>query len=1405
MNYRATGFLLVYRARESIASLTPTRGPERGGTSVTLLGASFLDLPDTAACKFGAAVAPVFRYLNASAVVCLSAACDTPALCGLGVDVYVSSNGQDWSAADDKIRFVYTSLPTVQTLKPSTGSMAGLTKVSVAGTNFGSSVGGCVFGSASVPATIMSTTWLQCLSPQGAEGVVTFEVLEGDDDTTSSGLLFQYTVPVAVTDVRPSHGPASGGTSFSVIGSNFYASTDGLQCALGGDVVKGLLVSSSVVRCVAPPGERGAVALQLSNNGGTDYYGAGLRFLYTPPLALEALSVSHGPESGGNTLEVYGIGFHRDAALACRFASALARVDVSAQFRSASHVSCAAPAHSPGAVQLSVTSNGVDFSAAALAYTYDALLRLHTLVPSRTAAGGGAVVTVLGESFAAGTAAACRFGGTEARATVLSSSAVTCLAPPLAPGEHAVSASSNGVDFSPDALRLAVLAEAAVTALAPTGGPSAGGAVVTVTGASFAAGEARCCFDASACTLADVVSSSRMLCVAPAHAAGNVPLVLWGNAVSSHATAFEYSSVPAVLSLLPSSAAVTGGALVTVSGAGFDRLHAVSCRFGCCDIVAARFLSSTRVLCAAPAGHADAVAVEASNDGTHFSSSGVLFEFVEPPLLLSVTPTRGAAGLPVLVTVSGLHFSGSVTACRFAGLGSTDVTLLSSSLATCLTPAAAEGATTLQLLGANDEAFDGGAAFAFSRGPVITAVQPAIVYGDGGRRVTLLGAAFSEDLSTCRFGAAETAGTFVSESKVVCQTPPAAAGVVALEIGSAAVSSAAATQIAVQSLPSVASANPSVSSDAGGQTVTVFGVAFSGAGAATCRFGKGEGDAAVAASFVTSTALVCATPARLPGTVALQVSNNGVDFSADSVPFEFDLSATVGSVAPSRAPRAGGTAVTLLGANFPPSGGAFFCTFGSAPAVAATSVDANRIVCVTPEAPATGAISLRVSARGFSQVLPFEVFSDVKVSRVDPASGPVSGGANVHISGDFAGLAASDLGCRFEGAPAYRVRSAAADEIVCVAPALPAGLVAADVLTSDGVVVASFYFRYVAAFEVGSFAPHAGPETGGTVVTITGSFPASSCFCMFGTAPPQPCLSVSEAAVTCITSAHAPKVVLLRVSPDKTSYTNVGTFRFIPAATLARVAPTAGTCDGRTPVTVHGAGFLSGAPLLCAFDGDLAAATPAAVTRADLASCALPAQAAGTHVLSLAGAVSPVPVHFLCAPAPAALLLAPSSGPVAGGTSVLVSGVGFGGVMQCRFAGAAEVPATVTSSTALRCAAPASAPGKAAVEVGRVSSPAFAGGFGAATRDFLYEHEAVVSEIEPSYGHVAAAGQVATVLGEHFEPTDAVSCHFGAERVRALFLSSSALACAVPALAADGAVSIAVSNNGETPPPPPSY
>ena len=121
--------------------------------------------------------------------------------------------------------------------------------------------------------------------------------------------------------------------------------------------------------------------------------------------------------------------------------------------------------------------------------------------------------------------------------------------------------------------------------------------------------------------------------------------------------------------------------------------------------------------------------------------------------------------------------------------------------------------------------------------------------------------------------------------------------------------------------------------------------------------------------------------------------------------------------------------------------------------------------------------------------------------------------------------------------------------------------------------MAAFYFRFVDGFVASSFQPHSGPEAGGTVVTVTGLFSSPSCYCMFGNTPPSPCLSVSDTEATCITSAHAPKIVLLRVSPDKTFYTNVGTFRFLAAASLARVSPSAGTCDGRCltpqPFTLH--------------------------------------------------------------------------------------------------------------------------------------------------------------------------------------------------------------------------------------------
>ena len=151
-------------------------------------------------------------------------------------------------------------------------------------------------------------------------------------------------------------------------------------------------------------------------------------------------------------------------------------------------------------------------------------------------------------------------------------------------------------------------------------------------------------------------------------------------------------------------------------------------------------------------------------------------------------------------------------------------------------------------------------------------------------------------------------------------------------------------------------------------------------------------------------------------------------------------------------------------------------------------------------------------------------------------------------------------------------------------PAHEVGLVSVEIITKEKVSVATFFHRYVVGFTVTSFEPYSGSETGGTMVTIMGSFPSAQCYCMFGNSAPQSCNSIVDDVVTCVTSAHNAKTVLLRVSPDKSVWTNVGTFKFLERPTLHEVYPSKGTCDGTSIMTISGSGFLSNGVYKCSFE-----------------------------------------------------------------------------------------------------------------------------------------------------------------------------------------------------------------------------
>ena len=122
-----------------------------------------------------------------------------------------------------------------------------------------------------------------------------------------------------VEHLFPRGGPFAGGTSVLVTGRGFE-STGATRCRFGVDVLEGVLVNATRIRCLTPtvpPLEEGnsaeyPVSLEVSTDGGETYTQSGRLFSFVDYtlVHVSGLTPSGGPRSGGTRLSVAGHGFH---------------------------------------------------------------------------------------------------------------------------------------------------------------------------------------------------------------------------------------------------------------------------------------------------------------------------------------------------------------------------------------------------------------------------------------------------------------------------------------------------------------------------------------------------------------------------------------------------------------------------------------------------------------------------------------------------------------------------------------------------------------------------------------------------------------------------------------------------------------------------------------------------------------------------------------------------------------------------------------------------------------------------------------------------------------------------------------------------------------------------------------
>lgn len=531
--------------------------------------------------------------------------------------------------------------PTITRINPTSGPTTGGTTVIIFGTNL-ASPSAVTFGG--TPATINSSsaTSISVTSPANPAGAAQV-VVTTSGGTTTQPVKFTYTTIAApvITSSSPTSGPASGGNTVIINGSNLLYTTG---VTFGSTPASSFaILSSTQVAAVSPAGTVGATTVSVTNAAGTS---STIPYTYTGVAAPTVTSVSpdNGPAAGGNTVVIGGTGF--TYATAVTFGSTVAP---SFTVTSSTGINAVVPPGS-GAVSVNVTGPG-GTSTGGPTYTYVAAPTptITGLTPAASGpVSGGNTVTITGSNLNGATAVT--FAGNAATSfTILSPTQITATAPPGTAGTASVvvtspAGASTGFDYT-------YIAAPASTAVFPAAGVTAGGDSVTITGTGFT-GTTGLTFGTTPATSFTVISDAEVDAVTPAHIAGTVPINIITAGGTDSSLSFSFQPSPVISSITPTAGPTTGGTAVTITGANL--VNTTDVYFGGTAATAFTVNSDNSVTATSPAG-AGATAITVNT--TAATSNGATFLYITAPTLTSLSPTGGPIAGGNNVTLTGTGFT----------------------------------------------------------------------------------------------------------------------------------------------------------------------------------------------------------------------------------------------------------------------------------------------------------------------------------------------------------------------------------------------------------------------------------------------------------------------------------------------------------------------------------------------------------------------------------------------------------------------------------------------------------------------------------------------------------------------------------------------------------------------------
>ncbi len=198
----------------TITSVTPTHGPQSGGTPIVIHGTGF---------QAGALLTICGTSVPISNLTATAISATTPACPPGSVTITVTNPDGGTASANSVFTSDATSTPTIDSIAPTSGSPTGGTPVVITGTGFlpGATVTiGCSAATAVIVVNATTITAATPACPNGSTGDVTVVNTDGGTATLGGGFIFGVSAPT-LTGISPGTGPTSSGTLVTMARTNF--------------------------------------------------------------------------------------------------------------------------------------------------------------------------------------------------------------------------------------------------------------------------------------------------------------------------------------------------------------------------------------------------------------------------------------------------------------------------------------------------------------------------------------------------------------------------------------------------------------------------------------------------------------------------------------------------------------------------------------------------------------------------------------------------------------------------------------------------------------------------------------------------------------------------------------------------------------------------------------------------------------------------------------------------------------------------------------------------------------------------------------------------------------------------------------------------------------------------------